>query len=61
MLKRSIRLPIIYFLASMIWQLIANKEVNWIDHIMVSILMFLFLIFYEWSKIPYKWKKDDKQ
>ena len=59
MFKYSIRLPSIYFVVSTVWQLVANKGINWIDNIMVCFLMFLMMLFINWSKTPYKWKKDD--
>ncbi|WP_186579496.1 hypothetical protein [Aquibacillus kalidii] len=45
----------------MTWQLIDKQEVDWIDNIGVSFIMFLLLVFYNWSKTPYNWKKDDKK
>ncbi len=58
MFKESISLPLIYFLASTVWQIIDNRQVHWIDNIMICFFIFLFLMLYNWSKIPYKWKKD---
>jgi len=59
MLKESIRFPLIVFVVSAVWQLIAYKEINWIDNIGVCFMMFLIALFYNWSKIPYKRKKDN--
>lgn len=58
MFKESIRLTLIYFLASTVWQIFDNRQVQWTDNIMISFFMFLLLMLYNWSKIPYKWKKD---
>lgn len=61
MLKESIRLPLIFLVVSTIWRLLANNEVKWSDNIGVCLIMFLILLFYNWSKIPYKWKKDKNE
>lgn len=58
MFKDSIKLPFIYFLSSTVWQLIDDRQVKWTDNIMICFFMFLLLMLYNWSKIPYKWKKD---
>lgn len=54
MFKKSIRFPIIFFVVSTVWQLIANKEVNWIDNIGTCFIMFLIFLLYNWSKTAYK-------
>ncbi|WP_096271177.1 hypothetical protein [Paucisalibacillus globulus] len=61
MFRESIKFPILYFLASITWQLIVDKEVKWFDNIGICFVMFLLILFYNWSKIPYKWKKDNDQ
>ena len=58
MFKRSIRFPLIYFIVVTVWQFITNKEVTWIDNIMVCFIMFLMILLFKWSKIPYEWNKD---
>lgn len=58
MFKESITLPLIYFAVSTVWQLVSNSEIKWIDNIGVSFFIFLFLLLYNWSKVPYKYKKD---
>ncbi|KRF54171.1 hypothetical protein ASG99_27720 [Bacillus sp. Soil768D1] len=58
MFKQSIRFPLIYFVVLTVWKFIANKEVNWIDNIMVCFIMFLIILLYKWAEIPYKWNKD---
>lgn len=58
MLRESIRLPLIYFAVSTVWQLISNSEIRWVDNIGVSFFIFLFLFLYNWSKPSQKRKKD---
>lgn len=58
MFKDSIRLPIIFIIASTVWQLIVNKGVNWIDNIGISFVMFLIILLFSWAKTPYKWKDE---
>ncbi len=58
MIKKSIKFPLIYFVASTVWQLIFNRDVEWIKNIVVCFIMFLFYALYNWAKIPYEWKKD---
>ena len=58
MFKESMTLPLIYFAVSTVWQLVSNSEIKWIDNIGVSFFIFLFLLLYNWSKVPYKRKKD---
>lgn len=60
MFKKSIRFPLIYFIVSIVWQFIIKGEIKWIDSIIVCFIMFLFSLFYEWSKIPYKWNKNKR-
>lgn len=59
--KESIRFPLIFFVVSVIWQVTANNEVQWIDNIGVSLIMFLLFLLHNWSKKPYKWKKDSEK
>ncbi|RDW17460.1 hypothetical protein CWR45_12125 [Oceanobacillus chungangensis] len=61
MYKKSIKFPLIYFIASIVWQLIANKEINWINNIGVCFVIFLIILLYNWSKSPYNWKKDNTE
>ncbi len=56
MFKSSIRFPLIYFAVLTLYQLIINKEIRWIENIGVSLVTFLIMILYNWSKVPYKWK-----
>ncbi|OEH94389.1 hypothetical protein BFG57_07955 [Bacillus solimangrovi] len=59
MVKKSIKFALSYFLTLTVWQLIFKSKINWIENIAISFITFLILLFYEWSKIPYNWKKDD--
>jgi len=59
MFVKSIRFPLVFFLVSIVWQLITNKEVNWIDNIGICFIMFLIFLFYNWSKTPHKRKKEN--
>ncbi|PRO64478.1 hypothetical protein C6I21_14210 [Alkalicoccus urumqiensis] len=61
MFKESIRFPLIFFAASIIWQLIAKREVLWIDNIGIFFIIFLMFLLYNWSKKPYKWKKNSDE
>lgn len=58
MIKKSISYPFVYFVVLTVWQYITNKEVDWIQNISISLIMFLIFLAYYWSKVPYKWKKD---
>lgn len=58
MFKDSIKLPFIYFLSSTVYQIIDDRQVQWTDNSMICFFMFLLIMLYNWSKIPYEWKKD---
>ncbi|MBB6447156.1 hypothetical protein [Bacillus benzoevorans] len=58
MFKKSIRFPLIYFVASTVWQLIIKKDIEWINNIGVCFIMILFISLYSWAKKPYEWKKE---
>lgn len=58
MFKESMTLPLIYFAVSTVWQLLSSSEIKWIDNIGVSFFIFLFLLLFNWSKVPYKSKKE---
>lgn len=57
-LKISIRYPLTFTVVSIIWQLIVHQSVDWAKVLGILIFMFIFSFLYEWTKIPYKWKKD---
>jgi len=57
MFKDSIRFPFIYFVVLTMYQLIINKDIRWIENTGVCFATFLIMLFYNWAKIPYKWKK----
>ncbi|AZU62509.1 hypothetical protein [Neobacillus mesonae] len=58
MLKKSIRFPLIYFVALTVWQLIFKKDIEWIKNIGVCFIMLLFISLYNWAQKPYEWKKE---
>ncbi len=60
MIRKSIRYPLVYFVVYTVWQLITDKKVNWLDNMGVCFIMFLLMLFYNWTKIPYEWEKDKK-
>jgi hypothetical protein len=57
----SIRSPLIFFVVTIIWQLIVDKEVKWVTNIGICFMMFLAFLFYNWSKIPHKWKNNNDE
>src|SRR5690606_30637374 len=59
--RENIKFPLLFFVVSVIWQLIANKEVQWIENIGIAIIMFLIFLFYNWSQKPYSWKKNSDE
>ncbi|KGP91330.1 hypothetical protein N780_08735 [Pontibacillus chungwhensis BH030062] len=59
MLRNSISFPFIFFVVSIIWQLVFDKEIKWVDNIGIFILMFLILLLYNWLTLSNR-KKDSK-
>jgi hypothetical protein len=57
MLKKSIQLLLIYFVIKILYQLINNGDIRWIENILIGFFMFLFLLLFHWAGKPYKWKK----
>lgn len=57
MLKDSIRFPVIYFIVSIVWKVISNQEIDWMDHIMIFLIMVPMFLFWNWAKVPYDWEK----
>lgn len=55
-MKEALRFPIIFFVLSSGWQLIADREVRWVENISICLIMFLIIFLYNWSKISYKSK-----
>lgn len=55
--KKSITYPLLYVVVSIVWQLIFHQNIDWYKSIGVGIFVFLFNFLYEWSKIPFKWRK----
>jgi len=60
MFKRHIGIALSLFVVLTIKQLIFNKEIDWIDNIGISVLVFLIYNLWEWTKKPYEWNKDKK-
>lgn len=58
---KCIKLTSIFFVLLTIYQLIFKDEVDWIENIIGSLIFFLVNFLYEWSKIPYKWNKNNKE
>jgi hypothetical protein len=58
MFKKSIQLPLIYFLVSTFYQFIKNGEIRWMENVAVFFFIFLFVWFSNWADVPYKWRKD---
>nr|WP_106779381.1 hypothetical protein [Lysinibacillus timonensis] len=61
MFKKNIKFPVTYFFVLTGWQLIANKEVKWLENFFASFIVLLILLAYDWSKVPYKWKKGKNE
>lgn len=57
MLKSSLSFAVIFFLTGTIWQLISSQPISWFENIMVSLLVFLGYLFFEWTNIPFDWNK----
>ncbi|MEY9974132.1 hypothetical protein ABH966_004542 [Lysinibacillus sp. RC46] len=57
-IKKNIQYPLIFFILCIIFQWLFRGDIQWGQIIGVSILIFLFHIFYDWANIPYKWKKE---
>ncbi len=61
MFKESIRYPIIYFVVLTVWQIIKDQEIRWFENIFQVTFIFLIFLFYNWTKIPYDWKKNKEK
>lgn len=48
--KDSIRIPIISLIASVIWQVIAQQEINWFDTLGIYVTMFVVILFHNLVK-----------
>lgn len=58
MIKKSLQYPIVYFVATVIWQLINYQQVKWMHNLKLCLVIFLFMLFFHWANIPYNWKKN---
>ncbi|MEN1970501.1 hypothetical protein WMZ97_20795 [Lentibacillus sp. N15] len=61
MFKKDIGLPIAVFAFLTVKQLIFNSEIHWINNAGFSVFFYLFYIFWEWTKTPYKWNEKKKK
>ncbi|MBN8192993.1 hypothetical protein JI667_12650 [Bacillus sp. NTK074B] len=57
MIKKSIQLPLIYFVIAILYQWIKNGEVRWIEDCAICVSMFLLVWLFHWAEKPYKWKR----
>lgn len=57
MFKKSITYTFTYFTVVTVWQLIFKKEINWTGNIILCVIIFLLCLLYNWSTVPYEWKK----
>ncbi|QPQ31398.1 hypothetical protein [Lysinibacillus sp. JNUCC 51] len=55
--KKNMQYSLIFFILFITFRWIFRGDIQWGQIIGISILYFLFNIFYDWAKIPYKWKK----
>ncbi|KMY32733.1 hypothetical protein ACZ11_11610 [Lysinibacillus xylanilyticus] len=55
-IKKNIQYSLIFFILFITFQWLFRDDIQWGQIIGISILYFLFNIFYDWVKIPYKWK-----
>ncbi|MGE7696476.1 hypothetical protein ACQKNC_20665 [Lysinibacillus sp. NPDC094177] len=57
-IKKNIQFSLIFFILFITFQWLFRDDIQWGEIIGISILFFLFNIFYDWAIIPYKWKKE---
>ncbi|MFF2177771.1 hypothetical protein ACFVT8_15045 [Lysinibacillus sp. NPDC058147] len=57
-IKKNIQFSLTFFILSITFQWLFRDDIQWGQIIGISILVFLFNIFYDWANIPYKWKKE---
>ncbi|MFJ7981665.1 hypothetical protein ACIQ1D_15420 [Lysinibacillus xylanilyticus] len=56
MIKKNVQYSLIFFILFITFQWLFRDDIQWGQIIGISILYFLFNIFYDGAKIPYKWK-----
>ena len=56
MLQKNIKYMLTFFILSIGWQFFFQDGIRWGESAAVSLLAFLFAMFYDWANIPYKWK-----
>ncbi|MGE7674315.1 hypothetical protein ACQKMV_12135 [Lysinibacillus sp. NPDC094403] len=57
-IKKNIQASLIFFILFITFRWLFHDDIQWGQIIGISILFFLFNIFYDWANIPYKWKKE---
>lgn len=57
-LKKNIRIALLFFIIFTIKDLIFNEKIQWTDNVMISVMAFLVYAIWDWSSEPYKWNKN---
>lgn len=57
-IKKNIQFFLTFFILCITFQWLFRDDIQWGQITGISILVFLFHIFYDWANTPYKWKKD---
>ncbi|GAA0494141.1 hypothetical protein GCM10008986_20820 [Salinibacillus aidingensis] len=58
MFKNSMIYGLIFFVGFTIKDILFSEEIQWVDNIGISIIVFLINILWEWAKKPYDWNKN---
>lgn len=58
MIKKNIRFALLFFMVTIGCKSIFQNDIKWGESITITILIFLFSLLYDWSNVPYKWKKQ---
>jgi hypothetical protein len=61
MLKNSVGYGVFLFICLTLWQFAFHREVEWLMVLSVSILAGLFNLLWDWAKVPFEWKKRNRQ
>ena len=60
MFKKSIIAASISFIIFAFLGVASGKEIDWTENIIRFIIVFFATLLILWSKVPYKWKKDQE-